>query len=55
MLCQLGYLCSTACGYKWGLPRGAQADKGWRVMEQEFFVDVSGDIVEHGLKRLNPG
>lgn len=55
VLCQLGYLCSGLQVYSQDYRVERKLSKELAHVEQEFFVDVSGDIVEHGLKRLNHG
>jgi len=55
VLCQLDYRCSGLQVYSQDYRVERKLGKELRYVEQEYFVDVEGDIVEHGLKRLNHG
>lgn len=55
VMCQLGYLCSGLQVYTQDYRVERKLTKELSHLEQEYFIDVEGDIIEHGLKRLNHG
>ena len=55
VLCQLGYLSSGLQVYSQDYRVQRKLGKELAHVEQEYFIDVEGEIAEHGLKRLNHG
>ena len=55
VLCQLGYLSSGLQVYSQDYRVQRKLGKELAHVEQEYFIDVEGEIIEHGLKRLNHG